>query len=188
MVLDGDGNIQFANAAAETICGRFNDGQPLTLRSIGEDGFAKERLDFLRESGATGRNVTVDGMIKGRYMRTTFRPLVGDTSDRRRVLMVIRPATPSPNGLPEGVVRARVDDDGPLADLTSRELEILRLIGSGLSTVEIAKRLHRSVKTVEWHRVSLGNKLGVANRVEIARVAINAGLVSADFVRTPAAE
>ena len=57
-------------------------------------------------------------------------------------------------------------------------MEILRLIGEGLSTSEIAENLHRSVKTVEWHRVSLGNKLGVTNRVELARIAISAGLVT----------
>jgi DNA-binding CsgD family transcriptional regulator len=36
------------------------------------------------------------------------------------------------------------------------------------------------VKTIEWHRVSLGEKLGVVNRVEIARIAIAAGLVGVD--------
>jgi DNA-binding NarL/FixJ family response regulator len=33
------------------------------------------------------------------------------------------------------------------------------------------------VKTIEWHRVSLGTKLGVTNRVELARIAIRAGVV-----------
>jgi DNA-binding NarL/FixJ family response regulator len=56
----------------------------------------------------------------------------------------------------------------------------LKLIGIGLSTADIARRLERSVKTVEWHRVSLGEKLGVTNRVELARIAIAAGLVSLD--------
>ena len=50
-------------------------------------------------------------------------------------------------------------------------------IGEGLSTSEIASRLHRSVKTIEWHRASLGTKLKAANRVELARHAIKLGLV-----------
>jgi DNA-binding NarL/FixJ family response regulator len=79
------------------------------------------------------------------------------------------------DGIP--VVRAKHDDLGVLGALTTREMEILRLIGKGLSTADIAKQLHRSVKTIEWHRVSLGTKLGVTNRVELARIAIRAGVV-----------
>jgi DNA-binding NarL/FixJ family response regulator len=45
--------------------------------------------------------------------------------------------------------------------LTDRELEILRLIGQGHSAAEIAKHLHRSVKTVDAHRQALKQKLGV---------------------------
>ena len=78
------------------------------------------------------------------------------------------------------VRRARVDAPGVLGELSERELEVLRLISLGLSTAQIAKAMGRSVKTVEWHRVSLGDKLGVTNRVELARIAIRAGLVSVD--------
>lgn len=68
--------------------------------------------------------------------------------------------------------------------LTPREREVLDLIGRGLSTAEIAERLHRSQKTVKSHRLALGRKLGVSNRVELARVAIEAGL--APLVSPPA--
>ncbi len=67
-------------------------------------------------------------------------------------------------------------DLGPLTKLTEREMQVLRLIGLGLSTQEIADHLHRSKKTIEWHRVSLGAKMDVTNRVELARMALNAGL------------
>lgn len=82
-------------------------------------------------------------------------------------------------------VRARHDDLGELAALTPRELEILRLIGLGLSTNDIAKVLFRSVKTVEGHRVSLGSKLKISNRVELARIALRCGLIT---LRTPLPE
>jgi DNA-binding NarL/FixJ family response regulator len=183
MVLDGDGNVHFANHSAERLCGKPSDDQAYTLRSIWSEDFAKERLDHLRECAATGRVITVDGMIRGRFMRCVFRPLPPESLDRRRVLLVARPSTPT-SGAEAGVIRARIDDTGPLAGLTSREIEILRLIGSGLSTADIADKLHRSVKTIEWHRVSLGNKLGVSNRVELARIAINAGLVGVSNVIT----
>jgi DNA-binding CsgD family transcriptional regulator len=68
----------------------------------------------------------------------------------------------------------------PLSRLTSRELEVLRLIAMGDSQAEIARKIHRTVKTVEWHRASLGKKLGATSRVELARMAIHFGLVRTD--------
>lgn len=65
-----------------------------------------------------------------------------------------------------------------LERLTRRERDVLQLIGQGLSTHEIARKLHRSIKTIQTHRLSLGRKLEVRNRVELARVAIQAGLVT----------
>ncbi len=69
-----------------------------------------------------------------------------------------------------------------MSALTERELEVLAFIGEGLATAEIARRLHRSAKTVEWHRRSLGSKLRVTNRVELARIAIRAGLTHLGIV------
>ena len=64
-----------------------------------------------------------------------------------------------------------------LKGLTPREREILALIGEGYSLPEIAQQLHRSVKTIETHRLTLGKKLNANNRVELARIAISTGLV-----------
>ncbi|MCZ6835312.1 MAG: PAS domain S-box protein [Planctomycetota bacterium] len=63
-----------------------------------------------------------------------------------------------------------------LSKLTPREYEILDLIGRGLSTAEIASQLHRSEKTIKSHRLALGRKLKVSNRVALARIAIEEGL------------
>ena len=82
------------------------------------------------------------------------------------------------------VVVAQFNDFGSLSVLTEREFEVLAFIGEGLSTAEIAQRLHRSVKTVEWHRRLLGSKLGATNRVELARIAIRAGLTHLGIVDT----
>lgn len=68
----------------------------------------------------------------------------------------------------------------PIEHLTPREREILALIGEGYSLPEIAQQLHRSVKTVETHRLTLGRKLKANNRVELARIAISTGLVKLD--------
>jgi len=67
-----------------------------------------------------------------------------------------------------------------LDNLTNREREVLGLIGQGLSLAEIADKLYRSQKTIQTHRLSLGRKLGVNNRVELARIAIATGLSPLD--------
>lgn len=79
-----------------------------------------------------------------------------------------------------------------VASLTSRQREVLALIGQGLSTAEIARRLYRTVKTIESHRLVLGKRLGARNRVELARIAIQAGLAelsaSGDDAAVPAGD
>ncbi len=70
-----------------------------------------------------------------------------------------------------------------IASLTNREREVLGLIGQGYSLAEIADKLYRSQKTIQSHRMSLGKKLDAHNRVELARMAITAGLAP---LETPA--
>jgi|GEM_PF-6821588 len=65
---------------------------------------------------------------------------------------------------------------GALSALTSRELEVLALIGEGMATREIAEALRRSPRTVERHCDAIHKKLGTSNRVQMARYAMQAGL------------
>jgi DNA-binding NarL/FixJ family response regulator len=60
----------------------------------------------------------------------------------------------------------------PIEKLSNRELEIFRLIGRGLTTRQIAKDLHLSVKTVETHRENIKSKLSVSNSAELSRQAV----------------
>ena len=56
-----------------------------------------------------------------------------------------------------------------IAGLTDREVQVLRLLGLGKSTGEIADSLHISPKTVGAHRENLKGKLGVNSAAELAR-------------------
>jgi predicted ATPase/DNA-binding CsgD family transcriptional regulator len=62
--------------------------------------------------------------------------------------------------------------------LTPRELEILQLLTNGCSTAQLARRLHRSSRTVEHHVGSLLGKLGVHSRAEAIAAAYAQGIVS----------
>lgn len=64
------------------------------------------------------------------------------------------------------------DLEAALSSLSERERKVLAYIGEGLSMKEIAARMFRTVKTVEWYRACLGRKLGARNRVQLARIAL----------------
>lgn len=60
--------------------------------------------------------------------------------------------------------------------LSKREQEVLRLIGRGLSRVEIAKSIARSPKTVDGHRERIMAKLDIHTTAELVRFAIREGV------------
>ncbi len=65
----------------------------------------------------------------------------------------------------------------PGKPLTASEMRVLRLIVQGMSNREIARSVHRSVRTVEGHRAHLMRKLCVENSVELVKRAAAMGLV-----------
>jgi DNA-binding NarL/FixJ family response regulator len=73
----------------------------------------------------------------------------------------------------------RIDSGGagfsadPIDRLSNRELQVLSLIGRGLSSREAAEALGLSVKTVETHRQSLKRKLNLATNAQLLQYAIN---------------
>lgn len=65
----------------------------------------------------------------------------------------------------------------PFDRLTEREREVLTLLAQGKTYQEVAETLFISVKTVDFHRANLMRKLGLKNRTELTRFAIQHGLV-----------
>jgi DNA-binding NarL/FixJ family response regulator len=63
------------------------------------------------------------------------------------------------------------------ADLTTRESEVLRMIGAGMTNGEIAERLFLSVNTVRNHVQSVLTKLGAHSKLEAAAIAVREGLI-----------
>jgi two-component system invasion response regulator UvrY len=62
--------------------------------------------------------------------------------------------------------------NGPLARLTTREIEILRLLGAGKSLTEIAWMIQVSYKTIANASSTMRQKLGVRSSAELVRLAI----------------
>lgn len=67
--------------------------------------------------------------------------------------------------------------DLALKDLTSRELEVLSMIGAGVKAKDIARTLNLSLNTVNAHRLNLYGKLGLHAALEIALYCVYCGLV-----------
>lgn len=73
----------------------------------------------------------------------------------------------------------------PLATLTTRERDILRLIAEGLTQKQIASQIGLAAKTIDNHAGKVMTKLGIHNRVLLTRYAIREGLVTVDDPAPP---
>ena len=76
-------------------------------------------------------------------------------------------------------------EDAPAdAGLTPNERDMPPAHGEGVSNAEIGRELWLSQQTVKFHLTTIYRKLGVANRTEAARVALERGLVGR-YERSP---
>jgi DNA-binding NarL/FixJ family response regulator len=78
--------------------------------------------------------------------------------------------------------KARISD-AAYGTLGPREQEVMFLLAEGFSNKEIAEKLCISPKTVENHRASIMNKLGLRSTVELVRYAAKLGMIDVDLWR-----
>lgn len=98
-----------------------------------------------------------------------------------KLLQAIRRVLDGATYVSEGVSRKIVDafagrrkdsDSSTVGQLTEREFEVFQLLGQGLPTAEIGKRLHLSPKTVDSHRLHIKEKLQLHSLPELMRYAV----------------
>jgi NarL family two-component system response regulator LiaR len=77
---------------------------------------------------------------------------------------------------PDDVEPDNPQEESPLAELTQRELDVLRLLTRGLGNKEIAEALFVSEKTVKTHVANVLQKLQVKSRTQAAILASKHGL------------
>lgn len=181
------GNLQAArlwvgdSATVEQYIGRnIHDLQPKEWDPVREKVFAAVRT--------SGKPVVLRLMWKGKQYFSLFRLLKGGMLERDRFLILTRhvpSSDPTLSPIDSGyeVIEADAVGLGHLDVLSPRELEVLALVGQGLSTREIAQTLSRSEKTVENHRYSMSRKLESSSPVRLAEIARQAGLTVKDADR-----
>lgn len=192
-ILGMDGMLVWANdQAARLFFGeqaRAADYVGKPMSAFFEKAVAEDRLRLFHEQVTKGP-VLLRNIRQGHQIVSWMQFIEPETPEGRgQVLVVTRrqPGDVAGTLLVDGpykVEESRFVHLGPLDVLTPRELEVLALLGQGMSVKEIARLLHRSEKTVETHRASIGRKLKVDDRVILAEIARRAGISVADAERT----
>ena len=180
-VLSTDGRVVFADDRVEA---RYaHPGESLVGKQMSDfvdPKLALELVKIARDVVRTETPVVVQWVAKGVGICSSVRSLPGSWQGQRLVLVASHDKVcGAQSPLVEGglrVIRPVARDLGPLGVLTRRELQILALIADGMTSAQIADRLGRSVKTVEWHRVSIGQKLGLKSRIDLAHIGLIAGI------------
>ncbi len=184
------GWLESAEGLAEEVRPRAVDVVLMDIEMPGPDVF--EVLADLRQSNPQVRTIILSAFVRDHYIDAADK--VGawgylsksDTPDS--VVEAIRKVLGDEFAFGPKVLercrpgRAAPEQDRPasrLGELTPRETQILRLIGKGMSRVEIARTIHRSPKTVDNHRAAIMRKLAIHDRVELARYALREGLTEA---------
>jgi DNA-binding CsgD family transcriptional regulator len=107
--------------------------------------------------------------------------LVSRQSGITGILAAVRAAGESPLHRPLARMRSTVPGSQSVT-LTDRELGVLSLVGAGLTSAQISRRLQISHKTVENHKQRIFAKLGVQNQAHAVSVALRAGLLRPERV------
>ncbi|HVF77207.1 MAG TPA: response regulator [Solirubrobacteraceae bacterium] len=96
--------------------------------------------------------------------------LLAPSITRRLIEQFTRAARPVADGVPDS-----------LAELTARELDVMRLLARGLSNSEIAAELMLSDNTIKTHVTRILSKLGLRDRVQAVVLAYECGLVEPEL-------
>jgi two-component system NarL family response regulator len=99
---------------------------------------------------------------------------------REELMRAIRKAADGQRHIPAEVA-ARLADRVSRSQLSTREIEVLRLLVGGRRNREIAGTLDITEGTVKLHVSSILGKLGVADRTEAVTVALQRGIVQLDY-------
>ncbi|MCX7008773.1 MAG: response regulator transcription factor [Kiritimatiellaeota bacterium] len=144
----------------------------------GRDGLEliKDIRAFNKTSGILVFSMFDEGLYAERALRAGAQGYVMKDESPARLVeairSVLRGEIVTGNGIVQRALRRSANglaaaSTSPLDLLTDRQLEIFRLIGSGVDRNTIAEQLNLSVKTVEVHRANIRVKLGIKSAADL---------------------
>lgn len=177
-ILSPEPRILFANHAAAWLCGRTPlDLLDAPLHDILPD--AADRWALAVRLALQSDSPLADfEFIAGTLHRRTIRP-INQAGTHDAALCICHP-NPGEYPPPDAVVHGVCAGTHPLQHLTPREVTVLAMIGAGLRNHEIARRMSRSIRTVDGYCHALLRKLNARSRTHLAVFALRAGLVTPD--------
>ena len=113
-----------------------------------------------------------DGYILKEYNSTELKKAIYSVSKGKKYIQL------SMTPLLNNYLTKKSDADAKLAELTNREIQVLKLIAEGLFNKEIASRLNISERTVKNHISNIFKKIDVSDRTQAAVFAIKNELVN----------
>jgi two-component system invasion response regulator UvrY len=156
----------------------------LDINLPGVSGFELARRILARDGAARiiMFSMNDDPIFAARAIETGAKGYVSKSGDPSDLVEAIRKVSDGGVFLPSAIAQSIAFAgpgfaDNPVAKLTAREMEILRLLGVGKSLSEIAWLVHSSYKTIANTSSIMRQKLGLRSSSELVRFAIESRLV-----------
>jgi DNA-binding NarL/FixJ family response regulator len=156
----------------------------LDINLPGVSGFELARRILARDAAARiiMFSMNDDPIFAARAIETGAKGYVSKSGDPGDLVEAIRKVGGGEVFLPSAIAQSIAFagpglSENPLAKLTQREMEILRLLGAGKSLSEIAWLVHSSYKTIANTSSIMRQKLGLRSSSELVRFAIESRLV-----------
>ncbi len=185
-ITDGAGRLLFVNDTSMVLFSNATgiDYHGKHISDFHPKEYVDERLSMIARVIAEGKPLSLRHIYNGRGIQSTLWPIRDRTPPFHRVIVVTRLNNNDdllPN-LEKTCEQASTQyiDLGPLNVLTRRELEVMVLLGHGLSVPKTAALLYRSPKTIQRHKASVSEKLKVHSQAELVAIVTAMGLQVSD--------
>lgn len=195
--LNGEANLSVVSALSDTDAGgkSIDELQPDVV-ILDTDLPGKGVFDFIGELRSRNRQVkflilsgVFSDVLLAQALQVKVAGYILKSESMARLIEVIHQIAQGQSYY-SGPVQARITHDPvrnvstvkteqAAADLTARQLEVLRHLARGASVKEVAKLMHLSQKSVDSHKYRIMNKLGIHDRVDLTRYAIRERLIEA---------
>ena len=152
----------------------------IDVRLPGMDGFAA--LSIYGARFPTVSRILISGSDDPRYLKRAFEAgasgYIPKSMAVSGVVATIRRVLNGGVGVPEAAASVEDETRDPMARLTLRQLEVLRLLGEGYTNKEIANALEIGERTAKAHVAAILEALGADNRTQAVIAAQRGGSLS----------